>query len=181
MSPDGGVNWYNYSGTLPNVPANCIVYQNGSNEGLYIGTDVGVFYTDGTMTDWITYQTGLPNVVVNELEISYNNNKLWAATFGRGLWNTDLYSSTVGIETQNSNSEVSIFPNPNNGEFTVQVPENKLYDISVYNVLGEKILDERQIHSSQKTIELNNAKSGVYLVHITIDNKTISRKIIINK
>lgn len=181
MSPDGGVNWYNYSGTLPNVPANCIVYQNGSNEGLYIGTDVGVFYTDGTMTDWITYQTGLPNVVVNELEISYNNNKLWAATFGRGLWNTDLYSSTVGIENQIANSEISIFPNPNNGEFTVQVPENKLYDISVYNVLGERVLDELKVHSSQKTIELHNAKSGVYLVHITIDNKTISRKIIINK
>ena len=181
MSPDGGVNWYNYSGTLPNVPVNCITYQNGSNEGLYIGTDVGVFYTDGTMTDWITYQTGLPNVVVNELEISYNNNKLWAATFGRGLWNTDLYTSTVGIETQNLSSEINIFPNPNNGQFTVQVPENKLYDIAVYNVLGENVLDERQINSSQKTIELHNVKSGVYFVHLSIDNKTISRKIIINK
>lgn len=177
---NGGVNWTNVSGTLPNLPVNCIVYQNGSNDGLYIGTDAGVFYRDATMTDWITYQTGLPNVVVTELEISYNNNKLWAATFGRGLWNSDLYSSTTGIENEKGSSDINIFPNPNNGLFTVQVPENKLYDLSVYNVLGEKVLDEKKINTSQKTIHLKEVKSGIYIVHITIDNKTISRKIIIN-
>lgn len=180
MSPDGGVTWSNYSGTLPNVPANCIVYQNGSNEGLYIGTDVGVFYTDGSMSDWVPYQTGLPNIVVNELEISYNNNKLWAATFGRGLWNSDLYSPATGITNEKGSSDINIYPNPNNGIFTVQVPENKLYDLSVYNVLGKKVLDEKKINTSQKTIHLNEVKSGIYIVHITIDNKTISRKIIIN-
>ncbi|PCJ01519.1 MAG: hypothetical protein COB15_00950 [Flavobacteriales bacterium] len=38
-----------------------------------------------------------------------------------------------------------------------------------------------QINSSQKTIELQNVKSGVYFVQLTIDNITISRKIFINK
>jgi photosystem II stability/assembly factor-like uncharacterized protein len=91
---DGGTTWSNSSGTLPNIPANCIVYQNGSNDGLYIGTDVGVFYRDNDETDWVPYQNGLPNVVVNELEISYSDKKLWAATYGRGLWNTDMNMST---------------------------------------------------------------------------------------
>ena len=68
VSPDGGQNWYNYSGSLPNVPANCITYLKGSNEGLYIGTDIGVFYTDASMTDWVPYQNGLPNVIVSDLE-----------------------------------------------------------------------------------------------------------------
>ena len=178
---DGGVNWTNISGTLPNLPVNCIVYQNGSNDGLYIGTDAGVFYRDATLTNWITYQTGLPNVVVTELEISYNNNKLWAATFGRGLWNSDLYLSSVGIETENTNNFIHIFQNPNSGQFTVQVPENKLYDISVFNVLGERVLEDKQINSSQRTINLSNVNAGVYFVHVTIDNKTITKKIIINK
>lgn len=93
-TPDGGTTWINFSGSLPNIPINCIVYQNGSADGLYIGTDLGVYYRDATMSDWIPYNTGLPNVIVNELEISYNNNKLWAATFGRGLWNSDLYCAT---------------------------------------------------------------------------------------
>jgi photosystem II stability/assembly factor-like uncharacterized protein len=88
-----GTAWTNFSGTLPNIPVNCIVAQKNSNGALYIGTDVGVFYRNSTMTDWQLYSTGLPNVVVTELEISYNDNKLWAATFGRGLWKSDLFTA----------------------------------------------------------------------------------------
>jgi hypothetical protein len=181
VSPDGGQNWYNYSGSLPNVPANCITYLKGSNEGLYIGTDIGVFYTDASMTDWVPYQNGLPNVIVNDLEISYNDNKLWAGTYGRGLWKTDLYTGAVGIETQNINKEIYIFPNPNSGKFSVQVPDNKQYDVAVCNMHGEVVFEQRQIHSSHNAIELNDVKPGVYFVRLTIDNTTISRKIIINK
>lgn len=94
-SPDGGTTWNNFSGSLPNIPVNCIVYQNSTADGLYIGTDAGVYYRNASMADWIFYNTGLPNVIVNELEISYINNKLWAGTFGRGLWNSDLYCPTL--------------------------------------------------------------------------------------
>ena len=181
VSPDGGQNWYNYSGSLPNVPANCITYLKGSNEGLYIGTDIGVFYTDASMTDWVPYQNGLPNVMVFDLEISYNDNKLWAGTHGRGLWKSDLYTGAVGIETQHINKEIFIFPNPNSGKFSVQVPDNKQYDVAVYNMHGEVVFEQRQIHSSQNAIELNHVKSGVYFVRLTIDNATVSRKIIVNK
>ncbi len=181
MSPDGGTTWANYSGTLPNVPANCIVYQKGSNEGLYIGTDVGVFYRDGTMSDWVPYQDGLPVVVVTELEISYFNNKLWAATFGRGLWSADLYSSTVGVESQNIDDDVYVFPNPNTGLFTVQVPEGVLYDIVVFNVLGEPVYEERDVNISQRTIELRDATSGLYLVRLSIANTTITKNVVVNE
>jgi hypothetical protein len=133
------------------------------------------------MTDWVPYQNGLPNVIVNDLEISYNDNKLWAGTYGRGLWKTDLYTGAVGIETQNINKEIYIFPNPNSGKFSVQVPDNKQYDVAVCNMHGEVVFEERQIHSSQNAIELNDVKPGVYFVRLTIDNTTISRKIIINK
>ena len=45
QTTDGGSTWFDYSGTIPAIPVNCIVYQNGSNDGLYIGTDLGVFYS----------------------------------------------------------------------------------------------------------------------------------------
>ncbi len=85
-----GFNWINISGTLPNVPVSSIVYENNSSDALYIATDLGVFYRNGNMNDWVKLDNGLPNVVVTELEISYNNNKLWAGTFGRGLWECNL-------------------------------------------------------------------------------------------
>ncbi len=87
-SSDTGATWTNISGTLPNVPVNCIAYHNNGNDGIYIGTDIGVFYRDNTMTDWIPFRNGLPNVVIRDLEITLN--KMRAATFGRGIWESDL-------------------------------------------------------------------------------------------
>ncbi|MEI6899869.1 MAG: hypothetical protein WCL00_08325 [Bacteroidota bacterium] len=98
-STNGGASWTNISGTLPNLPVNCIVYEHNSNEGLYIGTDVGVYYKNANMSDWIYYNTGLPNVVVTELEIHYSTGKIRAATFGRGLWESSLYLSAYQVTT----------------------------------------------------------------------------------
>ena len=179
MKPGIGQNWINYSGSLPNIPVNCIVYQTGSNEGLYIGTDIGVFYTDGSMTDWIPYQTGLPNVVVTDLEISYYDNKLWAGTFGRGLWKTDLYT-TLSINDEELYNQIIISPNPNNGLFTINVSVGKSYSLIVYDVLGKKVYEEEVINTEQKRIDLTKENSGIYLLQITIDGKLFSKKIIKN-
>jgi len=92
---DGGNTWANVSGTLLNIPINCIEYQNGSNDIVYIGTDIGVFYTDATMNNWLSYNTGLPNVIIDELEVYTPTSKLRAATFGRGIWESDLQVSTL--------------------------------------------------------------------------------------
>lgn len=179
MKPGIGQNWINYSGSLPNVPVNCIVYENGSNEGLYIGTDIGVFYTDGSMTDWIPYQTGLPNVVVTDLEISYYDNKLWAGTFGRGLWKTDLYT-TLSINDEELYNQIILSPNPNNGLFTINVPIGKTYSLIIYDTLGKKVYEEDSIKTEQKNIDLTKENSGLYLLNITIDGKLFSKKIIKN-
>lgn len=179
MSSDGGTNWINYSGTLPNVPVNCIVYQNGSNEGLYIGTDLGVFYTDGTMSDWVPYQTGLPNVIVTELEISYNNNKLWAATFGRGLWNSDLFVP-LSVPEQEIYNQIIVSPNPNNGLFNIEVPPGKTYSLIVYDIQGKKVYEEQSINTEQKNIDLTKNSSGIYLLNFIINGKSYNKKIIKN-
>jgi photosystem II stability/assembly factor-like uncharacterized protein len=112
QTTDGGLTWTNISGTLPNIPANCITYQNNSQDALYLGTEFGVYYRDATMSDWISYNTGLPNVIIDELEIQYGSiNKIRAATFGRGIWESDLnapasYNLDAGVQnivTPNSN------------------------------------------------------------------------------
>jgi hypothetical protein len=91
-SEDGGLTWSNYSDGLPNAPANCIVYQNGSNDGLYVGTDIGVYYRESGFAAWQSYMDGLPNVPVSELEIHYQSGTIAAATYGRGLWRAPLFS-----------------------------------------------------------------------------------------
>ncbi|MFU8844628.1 MAG: WD40/YVTN/BNR-like repeat-containing protein [Bacteroidales bacterium] len=92
-STDAGANWTNISGNLPNVPVNCIVYQVGTNDGIYIGTDIGVFYRNSDLGKWVPFMNGLPTVPVFDLYIYPNNNLIRAGTYGRGLWSSDLWSA----------------------------------------------------------------------------------------
>lgn len=94
-SEDGGLNWKNQSGSLPNIPANCITFVHDNSGGMYAGTDVGVYYRDKNMNDWVPFNDGLPNVIVNELEINYQNNKLRAGTYGRGLYESPLFGTDL--------------------------------------------------------------------------------------
>ncbi len=87
--------WENISGNLPNVPVNCIVYQKDSPDRIYVGTDIGVYYTDYNSGIWEKYGDGLPNVVVNELEITYKCKKLRAATYSRGIWEVPLNMTNI--------------------------------------------------------------------------------------
>jgi len=97
-STDKGTSWTNITGTLPGIYLNTIVYDKTSNEGLYVGNETGIFYKEAAMSDWIAYNTGLPVVDVRELEIYYDLNiasssRIKAATYGRGLWESDLYNT----------------------------------------------------------------------------------------
>ncbi len=89
---DGGATWVNYSTGLPNLPTNCIVYQSGTKDVVYVGCDVGVYYRDSLAASWTAYNTGLPNVSVRDLDIFYPLGKLRAATFGRSVWEADLFN-----------------------------------------------------------------------------------------
>ena len=119
-SIDGGSTWQNLSTGLPNIPANTIVNQTGTNDGIYVGTDFGVYYYDENILMWVPYMNGLPNVRVDELEIQYSSSKLRAATYGRGLWESSIYNPNSQLPFANFSGNVL------NGcpGFTVQFSDN---------------------------------------------------------
>lgn len=90
-SIDGGSSFSNIASGLPSIGKNTIVHQGrNSNNPLYVGTSLGVYYIDDTLSSWIPFGTNLPNVSVNDLEINLEDNKLIAATYGRGIWQSDI-------------------------------------------------------------------------------------------
>ncbi|MCX7737208.1 MAG: T9SS type A sorting domain-containing protein [Candidatus Kapabacteria bacterium] len=90
-----GTTWKNISGNLPNVPVNTIVYQNNSPDRLYIGTDIGVFYSDYGSAFWEPYGQGMPYLIISELEIHYPTKKIRAATYGQGIWEAPIIECNV--------------------------------------------------------------------------------------
>lgn len=125
--------WSDYSNNLPPFPVNCIVYEKGSDGGLYVGTDVGVFYTNNKIypsQGWICFNNGLPTCIVTDLEINYAQNKIYAATFGRGIWVSDLYcpsdydininsSNFTQYNTQFNEAEHDIYITSNGSSYTL--------------------------------------------------------------
>ena len=88
ISYDAGLSWNNYSKNLPNIPAKGLAFDDKWNNALYVGMDVGIYYIDNYQEEWSAYGIGLPNVIVQDIEIHYRTEQLFIGTHGRGLWKT---------------------------------------------------------------------------------------------
>jgi photosystem II stability/assembly factor-like uncharacterized protein len=165
FSQNGGATWTNYSGTsLPNSSTRSIVYETGSQDGLYVGTVAGVYFRDSTMADWQAYNTNLPNVVVDSLEIDYNSRKLRAGTYGRGLWQTDLATrSTVAGLVANVSTRLPVRTGDNAliEGFIVQGPAGSSKKILV-RVIGPSLvpfgITDALANPTLDIFDANNAK-----------------------
>lgn len=181
-STNAGQTWTNISGTLPNLPVNCIICEKGSDEGLYVGTDVGVFYKNATMTDWVPFSNNLPNVMVTELEIYDAAKTLYAGTYGRGLWQSDVYHPT-GISEQQS-SGLRLYPNPSDGNFTLEFikPEQKkIVSLEVFAIDGKQLWRKDNLATGKYQISIPQLSSGVYQMKVILSDKTVTNfKLIIN-
>lgn len=107
--------WTNISGSLPNVPINCVIYDDVDviDNAVYIGTDLGVFYHDPTLSDWVPFRNGLPTVPVFDMYVNVEGGKLYAGTYGRGLWSSNLYSPCpIGWSLTDANAPAT-FPHGN--------------------------------------------------------------------
>ncbi len=92
----------------------------------------------------------------------------------------------VGVENLPFVNEFNIFPNPNNGEFTIQlIGESKeSIEVSFLNVLGQSIQTESYDFRSgelNKRFNLNGLATGVYLVKISSGVQAEFHKLVIEE
>lgn len=117
---NAGDDFENVSYNLPNIPVNCATFDETAENGIYIGTDAGVFFTSNELASWVDYMEGLPKTKVRQLKISQAADKIRAGTYGRGIWESDLYSpSGLPPEAQFS-SDVTILCVGDSVQFTDQ-------------------------------------------------------------
>lgn len=81
------------------------------------------------------------------------------------------FPSNTGVNTlSNSISSISIYPNPNNGAFTLQAASYQPLansSIEIYNMLGAQVYSNYQMtKSSNYQIDLSNQPAGVYLYRV---------------
>ena len=89
-STDGGKTWQNYSNGLPTYAIQDLVFYKGTYASIFAATDQGVYYKKGAGYKWQRFGDNLPHSLIGELNINYCRGKLLSASYGRGLWETDL-------------------------------------------------------------------------------------------
>ncbi len=94
-SINGGDSWTNWSGSLPNIPCYGLAV---ATEGVYVGTEFGVFFRSYTMTDWVPFYNGMPRTPVTEIIVN-ENGFVYASTFGRGIWLSNRRTACAGSLT----------------------------------------------------------------------------------
>ncbi len=89
---------------------------------------------------------------------------------------TKLVNANLGVNGIKANTNVNIYPNPNNGTFTISNSNNDGMKIEVYNVLGSKVLSQTTTEDST-IINLGEVAKGIYLVKVTINGVVSTTKI----
>lgn len=178
---DGGDTWINMSLNLPSLPVNCVTIEKSSSGGVYIGTDVGVYYIDESLDLWEPFMADLPNVIVNELEIQDDHSQLVAATYGRGIWRSSTRNAiNIGIDENVESSEVlAISPNPTNGDFKISCADG-FENIQLLDAYG-KLLQEYKPKGNFVVGSSNNLPTGIYYLKATGDNGPILERLVISK
>jgi photosystem II stability/assembly factor-like uncharacterized protein len=170
VTKNGGTTWEPYRKNLPNFAALSLAWHGGDNDGLYIGMNFGVFYIDNTMQNWIPFLNNLPNVIVNELEINYAEGKLYAATYGRGLWVSPIFDEDSSIGEQAFDFPISVQPNPTADVIILDAAIPDLSDISVFNGEGKLMKYQKQIRIQNHQINVEDLASGLYYIRINHKN-----------
>ena len=90
-------------------------------------------------------------------------------------------SSLVSVQEINLNNKcISVYPNPSNGSFNIQVSTNvnERVTITITDILGRTISRGEVESNKPTTIELD-APTGVYVVRANTDMWTVSAKVLI--
>jgi len=87
-----------------------------------------------------------------------------------------LYLSNVtGIDDISIMETIILYPNPVNTFLNIQNPENKTYDYTIHNLLGQTI----QLGKTQQQINVSQLSQGVYIIQLKTGNgKLITQKFI---
>lgn len=160
-SKDGGSTWINVEGNLPNMPVRWGVFNPNNSAQAMVATEAGVWVTeelDGSNTVWIppAEGKGTPLVRVDMLQVRQADGTVLAATHGRGMFVSDLFSEPgakgVYERVGYTDSDQSFY-----GGLSTQA-ESYLWDFGD----GTTSQDENPSHSFDNI--------GIYPVRLTINN-----------
>ncbi len=180
---DGGLQWREVEGNLPDMPVRWAIYHPQSSHQALIATELGVWSTSNLrdqQVNWEPQTTGMANVRVDMLTLRQSDNTVLAASHGRGLFHAefplDLHTGVPGGLQQQGMiirqmaSQLIIDPGATGGKA----------ELSLFDLNGKLILKKEIPAHSQSVVSTEKFTPGVYLVRLQSQGNSFTRKIVIN-
>lgn len=100
-------------------------------------------------------------------------------TYGTGgAWRIDNFTvagTTLSVK-ENAIAGLKVYPNPvTGGKFSITTNSNADKAVTIFDVLGKQVLNT----IATETVNVSNLKAGVYIVKITEEGNTATRKLVI--
>jgi len=193
---DAGVTWQDISSNLPEAPVNVIVVDSLYPNILYLGTDVGAFYSMDVGSTWAPLGTDLPNCYVVDMVFHNPTRTLVAGTYGRSAFKLDV-TDIVGVETlARSTLHPPLFellqnhPNPFESRTSIsfRLSEESGVLLEIYNSTGARVrvLEHRTFGPGTHQIvwdgcdgSRNPLPGGSYIYRLTAAGHATSRRMVL--
>jgi hypothetical protein len=145
-------------------------------------------------TFFVGWQQNTNEILAVGLDKNTNSgSQLYYNTAGEWLQNTAVQGSamirpvfgrvtTVGIDSNESEQIASsfvLYPNPTTGIVAWDYPD--VSQIKVYDVLGREMKASSYAPNTKTLLDLSDLANGLYVLHIKIRNRTVIRKILLQK
>lgn len=87
----------------------------------------------------------------------------------------------VGINDIESANEISIYPNPSTGVYTLSLPENENFQISIVDLMGREVYSKSISNTKSLSIDISNQASGLYMMKLKSSKGTVIKKLVLDK
>ena len=95
------------------------------------------------------------------------------------------YTSTCARRTMSpeaaamlEDGDVSVYPNPNNGSFTVDVHSTASKNVYVYDAMGKLVFSMDQTAENIIPVDLSTQPDGIYMIRVVTADSVVTEKII---
>ncbi len=110
VSDDYGASWRRIVDGLPATSVNALAEHHRTAGLLFVGNEVGVFFSVDGGERWIPLNNGLPAVPVDDIKIHPRENDLVLGTHGRGIYIMEDIAPLEGLTTEVLAAGAHLFP-----------------------------------------------------------------------
>ena len=73
---------------------------------------------------------------------------------------------------------LSLYPNPAHQELNISIDSHTIDEVKIYTLTGQQILQERPAGG---TIDISHLQPGMYIVEVTIENRKLRQKLLVQR